>query len=122
MLATISNPPGSSGSVQKGLPPTRPPAAASGSGFDLDLLGFRLRDGRLRHRDGQHPFRHAGFDVLRLDALGQLQRSGERSVAALYNMSLFVLLFLLGLLLAADGQDIVDELDLHVLLLEAWQL
>ena len=26
MLATISNPPGSSGSVQKGLPPARPPA------------------------------------------------------------------------------------------------
>src|SRR5690349_15691980 len=67
---------------------------------DLDLL--RLRGRRLGQRDLQHALAHIGLDRIGAQARRQRQRAFERAVAALDETIGLVLLFLLGLLVAAD--------------------
>ena len=90
--------------------------------LDLDQLGFRLRDSGLWHRDCEDALRHARANSLGFHAVGKLERARERSIATFNEIAILPLLLSLSLLFTADRQDVVRELDLDVLLLEARKL
>src|SRR5258705_4813000 len=89
-------------------------------GLDRDLasLGFL----GLRHRDFQNPVAIRRLDLVRLDRVGQAERTLERAVHPLEPVVSRVLLLLRPGLLAADRKGVVFERDLDVLELQTRQL
>ena len=77
---------------------------------------------RLRQVHREHAVLEAGLDLVGVDALGHLERALEGTEAALRQVVVLLLLFLLLALLALDRQGAVGELDLDVLLVDAGQL
>src|SRR5215218_3629140 len=70
----------------------------------------------------QHSVLEAGVDLTLVRALRQRHAAAEGAVAALPNMVVTTLLFLVGLVLAGDRQEPVLQGDVHVLLLEPRKL
>src|SRR5829696_9769687 len=87
----------------------------------LDAL-WGLLDGSCLHGDLQHSVLKAGVDLALVGALWQRHAPSERTVAALPDMVVTTLLFLVNLVLAGDGQDPVLQRDVHILLLEPRKL
>ena len=100
---------------------TAKPAACLLPG-NRDGLLLLLRFRRLGHRDGQNTVLEVRFDLVDVDAAGYLQRAAEGSIAALGDVPILGLLFLLLLLFALDRQDIVGKLNVDVLGIEARKL
>src|SRR5690606_34856574 len=91
----------------------------------LDLDGDRLlgRGGLgLGDVHAQYAILALGANALRIDALRQREGAGERAVEALDADLALVLLLLLVTALATDGEHALLVGDLHVLLLDLWQL
>src|SRR5215204_1242397 len=87
----------------------------------LDALGG-LFDGSSLDPHLQHSVLEAGVDLALVRALRQRHAPSERTVAALPNMVVTTLLFLVDLVLAGDGHDPVLKGDVHILLLEPRKL
>src|SRR5262245_30586387 len=90
------------------------------SGRDRDLL--RLRGLGLWQRHLEHAVLVRGPDLLRVHRLGQRERPDESPVIALRPVDVAAVELLLALLLAANGQDAVLDLELDVLLVHAGHL
>src|SRR5215218_3629532 len=74
------------------------------------------------HGDLQHSVLKAGVDLALVGALRQRHAAKEGAVAALPDMVVTTLLFLVDLVLAGDRQDPVLQGDVHILLLEPRKL
>src|SRR5437763_181897 len=83
---------------------------------DLDRDAARLALLGLRDPHLQDAAVEARLDRVGVDALGQRQRAAERAVRALDAEVALLLLLLLGLALTGDREDVVLDLDVHVLL------
>jgi hypothetical protein len=82
--------------------------------IDLDLLGFGF--GLLGEVDLQHALVIVGTDLPRIDGTGQRERAGEGSVLPLDATEVLLLLFLLDLTFAMDGERVVLDADINVFL------
>src|SRR5581483_7455153 len=84
---------------------------------DLDLLrfGFCL----LGHRDLQYALVIVCLYRLRINRGRQRERTYEAAITALYAMEVLLFLFLFQLPLAANGQRVVLQADINVLLFNA---
>src|SRR3989344_4037331 len=80
--------------------------------------------GALRHGDGQHAVVEGRFHLIRIGLEGQTEGALEAAIAALHEMvvGLLVTLLLLELLLATDGELIVLQRNVDILLVDARQL
>src|SRR5215207_6853109 len=87
----------------------------------LDALGG-LFDGSSLDPHLEHSVLEAGVDLALVRALRQRHAPSERTVAALPDVVVTTLLFLVGLVLTGDGQDPVLQGDVHILLLEPRKL
>src|SRR5215216_1238857 len=74
------------------------------------------------HGDLQHSVLKAGVDLALVGALRQRHAAKEGAVAALPDVVITTLLFLVDLVLAGDRQDPVLQGNVHVLLLEPGKL
>src|SRR5215210_9567317 len=83
----------------------------------LDALGGLLYSSSL-HGNLQHTVLEAGVDLALVRTLRQRHAAAERAVAALPDVVAITLLFLVGLVLAGDGQDSVLQGDVHILHLD----
>ena len=80
--------------------------------LDLDAAGALLPL-RLRQLHHEHPVSEARLDLVRVDGIGQPQRALEGAVGALDEVEV--------LLLAPDGQHVIVEADINVLLADTGQ-
>src|SRR5215217_1212860 len=87
----------------------------------LDALGGLFYSSSL-HGDLQHSVLKAGVDLALVRALRQRHAATEGAVAALPDMVVTTLLFLVDLVLAGDRKDPVLQGDVHVLLLDPGKL
>src|SRR5215207_8636294 len=101
----------------------------SGGGLRLHfaaLLDLQRPPIRLALRGGHRDFEHAVFEgrggLLSLQALRERDAAEEAAVGALTSVEALALLLFLLLALAGDGERPFDDLDLHILLLEAGQV
>src|SRR5215472_19362946 len=85
---------------------------------DGDVLHSRLRLRRLRHRHGEYAVLESSARLVLVDVLNQ-DAPLETAIVALAEKPVLVLR--LGRLLAFDGKDSVNKLDLDVALIEAGQ-
>src|SRR4051812_44899859 len=95
-----------------------------GGGLVADLDGDAPRLALLGLGDAylEHALVEGGCDPVGVDAVRQRQRAAELAEGALHPVEALLLLLVLGLPLAGDGQDVVLELDRDVLLREAGQV
>src|SRR5919112_1082411 len=87
----------------------------------LDALGGLL-DGSSLHPHLQHTVLEAGVDLALVRALRQRHAPAEGTVAALPDMVVTTLLFLIDLVLTRDRQEPVLQRDVHIVLLEPRKL
>src|SRR5215208_5186789 len=87
----------------------------------LDALGG-LFDGSSLDPHLEHSVLEAGVDLALVRALRQRHAPSERTVAALPDVVVTTILFLIDLVLPGDGQDSVLKGDVHILLLEPRKL
>src|SRR5215208_7026918 len=87
----------------------------------LDALRGLLYSGSL-HPHLQHSVLKAGVDLALVGALRQRHAPSERTEAALPDVVVTTLLFLIDLVLTGDRQDPVLQGDIHILLLEPRKL
>jgi hypothetical protein len=83
---------------------------------DLDLLRLRLLT--LRHIQCQGPIAILGVNVLGFDRLWQAEAPRERTIRSLNSEVIVLVDILLGLPLSTDGQRIVFDANVNVLLLK----
>ncbi len=87
---------------------------------DIDALSAGLGFRRLRQDDCQEPILEVGGDPLPIHGLRQSEGTLEPAIAALGEVILLLLLLTGFLGLAAQGQDVLLQRQLDILLLEAW--
>src|SRR5215203_3569726 len=87
----------------------------------LDALGS-LFYGSSLHSHLKHSVLKAGVDLALVGALRQRHAPSERTVAALPDMVVTTILYLVGLVLTGDGQEPVLQRDVNIVLLEPRKL
>jgi len=90
-----------------------------GAATDRDLLTLRLGALSFRNGQAQHTLVNIGSDALFFDVLGQPDGAHEAAVGSLELAHTVILLALLSSLLTRNGQHILMELDIDVVLVEA---